>query len=77
MTQETIERVKVNVPKFKQIRGERTREEFAEITGVSVQMLQLIETGKRWKPALDRFAEFCQKTNQEPNAFFEIVKKLS
>ena len=77
MSQETIERVRVNIPKFKQIRGERTHDEFSQITGVKPQMLYLIEKGKRWKPILEKFAEFCERTGTEPNAYFEIVKKLS
>lgn len=77
MSQETIERVRVNIPKFKQIRGERTVHDFSEITGVSPQMLVLIEKGKRWNKTLQRFADFCERTQTEPNAFFEIVKKLS
>lgn len=77
MSCETIERVTVNIGKFKQIRGGETQEEFARRAGISVQMLRLIEKGERWKPALERFAEFCERTGTEPNAFFEIVKKIS
>lgn len=77
MSCETVERVKVNLPKFKQVRGDRTRAEFAEITGISEQMLYKIERGERWKDTLARFAAFCERTKTEPNAFFEITKKLS
>ena len=77
MSCETIEQVRVNIGKFKQIRGGETQEEFAKRAGVSVQMLRLIEKGERWEKTLSRFATFCQRTGTEPNAFFEIVKKIS
>lgn len=77
MSCQTIERIKVNPAKFKQVRGDMSREEFARKTGVSEQMQILIEKGARWQKTLDKFADFCLRTNQEPNAFFEIVKKIS
>lgn len=77
MSSTTIERVTVNVPKFRQIRGDLSLAEHAEKVGLSPDMASKIERGHRWKKTLDRFAEFCERTNQEPNAFFEIVKKIS
>lgn len=72
----TIEDVKVNVPKFKQIRGEQSLREFAENVGVKADMYSKIERGKRWT-TLQKFAEFCVRTNLEPNDFFQITKKTS
>lgn len=76
MSNVTITEVKVNYPKFRQLRGEKSLEEHAEIVGLKPDMLSKIERGERWQ-MLERFAEFCQRTNQEPNTFFEIVKKIS
>jgi len=77
MSTVTIERVKVNTPKFKEVRGDLSLSKHAENTGISVDMLSKIERGKRWHTTLQRFAAFCERTNQEPNAFFEIIKKIS
>lgn len=77
MSETTIERVSLNTAKFKQVRGDTPLAEHAEKIGLSIDMLSKIERGQRWRAPLERFAEFCQKTNQEPNAFFEIVKKIS
>ena len=77
MSQVTIEKVTVNLPKFRQVRGDLTFEEHSENIGLKPDMLRKIERGDRWKSTLARFAEFCEKTNQEPNNFFEIVKKIS
>lgn len=77
MSTVTVEKVKVNVPKFRELRGEKSLSEYAEKLGIKPDMLSKIERGERWEPTLRRFAEFCQKTNQEPNAFFEIIKKIS
>lgn len=76
MSKVTIEQVKVNPLKFKEVRGELSLAEFAENIGIKPDMLSKIERGDRWK-TLQKFAEFCARTNQEPNAFFEIVKKIS
>ena len=77
MSCETIEKITANPRKFATIRGDRSYQEFSELTGVSVQMLAKIEKGQRWMKTLDRFADFCRRTNTEPNAYFEIVKKIS
>lgn len=77
MSSVTIEKVTVNPRKFREIRGDRSHKEFAEITGVSAQMLDKIERGERWSKTLTKFAEFCRRSNTEPNTFFEIVKKIS
>lgn len=76
MSQITIEQIKVNLPKFRQVRGGKTLKEYSAITGINADMLSKIERGERWT-TLNAFAEFCRRTNQEPNAFFEIVKKIS
>lgn len=76
MSTVTIEKVRVNFPKFRELRGEMSLEKYAEKTGLKPDMLSKIERGERWT-MLEAFAEFCKKTNQEPNAFFEIVKKIT
>lgn len=76
MSDITITQVKVNYPKFKQLRGDRSLSEHAATVGITPDMLSKIERGERWK-MLETFAAFCQRTNQEPNAFFEIIKKIS
>jgi transcriptional regulator with XRE-family HTH domain len=76
MSKVTIEKVKVNPVKFKELRGDMSLAEFSENIGIKPDMLSKIERGERWK-TLEKFAEFCVRTNQEPNAFFEIVKKIS
>jgi transcriptional regulator with XRE-family HTH domain len=77
MSSETIEKVTTNPSKFATVRGKRSYQEFSELTGISAQMLNKIERGERWKATLDKFAEFCRRTNTEPNAYFEIVKRIS
>lgn len=74
---ETIEQVKLNPQKFRQLRGDQSKAEFAKRLGFSTDMVSKIERGDRWHASLERFAEFCETTGTEPNAFFEIVKKLS
>jgi transcriptional regulator with XRE-family HTH domain len=76
MSTTTIENVKVNLPKFKALRGNQSLAEFAEKNGLKPDMYSKIERGDRWT-TLNKFAEFCVKTNTEPNDFFEIVKKIS
>lgn len=76
MSNVTIEKVKVNFPKFRQLRGEDSLAEYAVKTGLKPDMLSKIERGERWT-MLQAFAEFCERTNQEPNSFFEISKKIS
>jgi transcriptional regulator with XRE-family HTH domain len=76
MSSVTIEKVSLNIPKFKEVRGALSLEQYAEKTGFKPDMLSKIERGERWT-TLKRFAELCQKTNREPNDFFEIVKKIS
>lgn len=76
MSEVTITQVKVNYPKFKQLRGDQSVEEHAEKVGFKPDMVRKIERGQRWK-SLQTFADYCTATNQEPNAFFEIVKKIS
>lgn len=76
MSTTTIERVKVNFPKFRELRGDLSLEKYAEKTGLKPDMLSKIERGERWT-MLEAFADFCQITNQEPNTFFEIVKKIA
>lgn len=76
MSRQTIEKVHVNLTKFKEARGEQSLAEFAETTGFNADMLSKIERGKRWT-TLQKFAEFCQRTNLEPNNFFEIIVKKS
>lgn len=53
-----------------------TLKKYAEKTGLKPDMLSKIERGDRWT-MLEAFADFCQKTNQEPNSFFQIVKEIS
>ena len=72
----TIKEVRVNLPKFRELRGEMTLKKYAEKTGLKPDMLSKIERGDRWT-MLEAFADFCQKTNQEPNSFFQIVKEIS
>jgi hypothetical protein len=76
MSNVTIEKVVVNLPKFREVRGDLTLADFAETIDIKADMYSKIERGKRWT-TLQRFAEFCMQTNREPNDFFEIVKKLS
>lgn len=76
MSTVTIEEVRVNYPKFRELRGDVPLDKYAEKTGLKPDMLSKIERGERWT-MLQSFADFCKKTNQEPNAFFEIVKKIS
>lgn len=76
MSDVKITQVKVNYPKFKQLRGGLSLAEHSENVGLKPDMLSKIERGERWQ-MLERFANFCERTNQEPNAFFEISKKIS
>lgn len=76
MSNVTIERIKVNFPKFRELRGNLSLEKYAEKTGMKPDMLSKIERGERWT-TLEAFADFCKTANQEPNAFFEIVKKIA
>jgi transcriptional regulator with XRE-family HTH domain len=76
MSTVTIEKVKVNPAKFKEVRGNVSRAEHAEMLGINADMVAKIENGKRWL-LLEKFAAYCQKVNREPNDFFEIVKKIS
>ena len=76
MSNVTIEKVSVNLLKFKEVRGDLSLAEFADNTGVKPDMLSKIERGERWT-TLQKFAEFSVKTNREPNDYFEIVKKIA
>jgi transcriptional regulator with XRE-family HTH domain len=77
MSFETIEKVTVKRDKFRQLRGDLGRAEFAEKLGIKPDMLSKIERGERWQTTLERFANYCERSGTEPNAFFEIVKKIS
>lgn len=75
MNQKTIETVEVNLPKFKEVRGDMSLSEFAELVGYKVDMVSKIERGKRWAQTLQKFGEYCARTNSQPNDFFTIKIK--
>jgi hypothetical protein len=76
MSTTTIKAIKVNFPKFREVRGDKSLVEHAETIGLTPDMWYKIERGDRWKH-LQKFADLCVKMNKEPNEFFEIVKQIS
>jgi len=45
MSKVTIQQITVNLPKFKEVRGDHSLAEFAETTGIKPDMLSKIERG--------------------------------
>ena len=74
MSADTTTVIAFNPNKVRAVRGNESLSQFAEKTGVKIDLLSKIERGKR-KPSIETLVQLCSGTNRFPNDFFDISLK--
>ena len=72
MSVEVTPKIVFNPDKVRAVRGQDSLTQFAEKTGIKVDLLSKIERGQR-TPSMNTLTTLCTRTNKFPNDFFDIL----
>lgn len=70
MTVQTLKELRFDGKKLRQLRGERTLQEVAEMIGITPQSVSDMELGKI-RPSADNLARLCAVLGVEISAFYD------
>lgn len=71
MSEQVTINIVFNPEKVRAVRGVDSLSQFAEKTGIKLDLLSKIERGKR-RPSIETLIRLCSRTSKFPNDFFDI-----